>query len=80
MRGSYTNWDLIEEVFKYAKTPLGPKEIWDIGVKLGLDKKTKNKGLTPSNSISSMFQYREKIGNDEYIKVGSKWKPKNMES
>jgi len=78
MKGSYTNWDLIRDVFIDVKKPLTVKEIWDNGIRLGLDKKTENKGATPWNSISSMFIYRKKIGNDEYIQVGKKWKPKKM--
>lgn len=80
MKGLYTNWDLIRDVFLNVKQPLGVKEIWDNAVRLGLDKKTDNNGATPWNSIHSMFGYRKKIRNDEYVQVGKKWKPKNMKS
>lgn len=78
MKGGYTNWDLISDVFKKVKKPLTVKEIWDYGVEFGLDKKTDNKGKTPWNNLHSMFNYRKKIGNDEYIQIGKKWKPKSM--
>ena len=78
MKGSYTNWDLIRDVFKEVKKPLTVKEIWENAVKLGLDEKTNNNGVTPWNSIHSMFAYRKKIGNDEYIQNGKKWYPKDM--
>jgi hypothetical protein len=80
LRGSYTNWDLIADVFKKEKRPLGVKEIWDVAVEMKLDKKTENKGKTPWNNLHSMFNYRKKIGNDEYIQVEKKWMPKTLAS
>ena len=78
MRGSYTNWDLIKDVFKHAKKPLAPKEIWDIAVKLGLDKKTQTKGKTPWRTLSSQLTRQSKESNSLYVNVDKKWKPKKM--
>jgi hypothetical protein len=79
MRGYYTNWDLIAEVFDKEKRPLGVKEIWDIAVEMGLDKKTGNNGKTPWNNLSSMFAYRKKVGDDEYIQIEKKWIPGSVQ-
>ena len=40
-KGSYTNWDLIRDVFADVKKPLTVMEIWNTGVDLGLDKKNR---------------------------------------
>ena len=49
----YTYLDLIEDVLRKEKREMTLKEIWEIAVKRGLDKKLATVGKTPVNTMNA---------------------------
>lgn len=65
--------DYAREVLESSKLPLTPQEIWDQGLKQGLDKKLNSNGATPWNTIGAQL-YVDTRDNEKssFIKIGKR--------
>lgn len=62
-----------KEVLTNSDIPLTPQEIWDEGVKRGLDKKLKSRGATPWSTIGAqLFVDTRDNEKTPFIKVGKR--------
>lgn len=52
----YTYLDLIEEVLRQEKCEMSLKEIWEVAVKYGYDKKLNSVGKTPINTMNACIR------------------------
>ncbi|TKZ35690.1 HTH domain-containing protein [Brachyspira catarrhinii] len=64
--------ELAEEVLKTAKEPLTYREIWEIAISQGLDKKVGSKGKTPTDTLSSRIYTDLKEKSDSKFCITSK--------
>lgn len=64
--------ELSEEVLKTAERPLTYKEIWEIAISKGLDKKVGNKGKTPMNTLAAIIYTDMKEKSDSKFYIASK--------
>ena len=64
--------ELAEEVLKEAKEPLTYREIWEIAVSQGLDKKVGSKGKTPTDTLAARMYTDMKEKSDSKFCITSK--------
>ena len=64
--------ELAEEVLKTAKEPLTYREIWEIAVSQGLDKKVGSKGKTPTDTLAARMYTDMKEKSDSKFCITSK--------
>jgi hypothetical protein len=62
-----------KETLQFAKNPLTFNEVWELGLKNGVDKKLKTKGKTPWNSLGAqLFVDVRDNPTSDFIKIGSR--------
>ncbi len=59
----FSFWDFTVEVLSNAVSPMTPQEIWDAGVKRGLDKKLATTGKTPWQTLAARLYVGAKKAN-----------------
>ena len=64
--------ELAEEVLKTAKEPLTYREIWEIAISQGLDKKVGSKGKTPTDTLAARIYTDLKEKSDSKFCITSK--------
>lgn len=64
--------ELAEEVLKEAKAPLTYKQIWEVAISKGLDKKVSTKGKTPELTLSAGIYIDIKEKNDSKFYIASR--------
>ena len=64
--------ELAEEVLKTAKEPLTYREIWEIAISQGLDKKVGTKGKTPTDTLAARIYTDMKEKSDSKFCITSK--------
>lgn len=68
----YSFKDFAYEILFAVKKPLGNKEIWEQGKKLGLDRKLESKGKTPWESLGAQLYVNVKRSDSKFYIVSKK--------